>query len=904
MLLVTFPLIEGRAENVAFESQNERAFETDVMDAQHMTQDDAGHHEKNVSENQEDGSNKTEKRNVRSNEGEEGLKTDAKDTGSVKTEGFIQEELPINDARKRDGASYWITSNIREWLNSDKVKVEYTNPEPTYKNEAGFLNNFTQEERDAIAVTKRRVFLAGDDSRVKDGGSKSLLYVTDLGGNTKVYALVNHALRDFDVNWKEYNFVYTNDKVFLLSPHEIHFYVQQRGMSLQKKDRNGNYYQWWSTANLWNQNAEAPMYIHDTGHIFRVDSRSNAGIVPALHLKPNYVLSNGKKANELKIGEKVNFGKYQGKPIKWTVINKTPEGYPLLWSDEILTIKQFQSAGEKFYRYSESINFAHFDVDISDDLKIYNTKGDIKPPRIYVVNKKELDERKNENFVLYLKAEDESGIEKIILDDGTEVKSDSASVLIEENKIYHFYAVDKAGNYGGIMIPVNNLNPPAEVEVIPSHTNWTNKDVKISIEASNDYDDFYTDEDTLNTFGKHFYTYPNKISYANKRIRITGEVQLVKANRPLEDYSVGVALTYLARTPLKDGYIIGDNYPIEYVAKLSEIQDKPKKFDVIMTVGSNYFDSLRVGVRYNYPQVWGSNQYVVRFKNLKYELLDVEDFKIIKITLPDGEEVYDKRYIYTATKTGTYTFHVLDNRGKITTKSVDVKIDKIKPTLKIEPNTKEITNEDVVLSVRATDEGGSGIKRIRLPNGEYANKDNVQYTVKENGTYTFEVEDHAGNVTKESITINNIDKTLSMEQPVIESFGEIELTESIQTVATDIKPFIIKDWRENQNAWRLDVKAERLKTKDGGFVLPSGMIKLNGLSEVKRIKGVGSLPDVKLTSKKTIDTGRVTVAESDNSRGEFEFVFPNNALEITVDPSVVKAGEYKLNISWELVNAP
>lgn len=58
------------------------------------------------------------------------------------------------------GDNRWELSNIRTWLNSEKANVVYENGQPNtqamsemsngYNAEAGFLNGFTQEERDAI----------------------------------------------------------------------------------------------------------------------------------------------------------------------------------------------------------------------------------------------------------------------------------------------------------------------------------------------------------------------------------------------------------------------------------------------------------------------------------------------------------------------------------------------------------------------------------------------------------------------------------------------------------------------------------------------------------------------------------------------------------------------------------
>ena len=62
------------------------------------------------------------------------------------------------------GNSDWSTSNIRMWLNSEKEIVEYTDMPPYlsamseghngYHNEAGFLNDFSNEELEAILYTE------------------------------------------------------------------------------------------------------------------------------------------------------------------------------------------------------------------------------------------------------------------------------------------------------------------------------------------------------------------------------------------------------------------------------------------------------------------------------------------------------------------------------------------------------------------------------------------------------------------------------------------------------------------------------------------------------------------------------------------------------------------------------
>ncbi|NLZ35333.1 MAG: hypothetical protein GX889_10635 [Clostridiales bacterium] len=116
-----------------------------------------------------------------------------------------------NLGRETYGSGYWTTSNIREWLNSDKVTVGYTNNPPSleylggnsYDKEAGFLTGFTQEEKDAIAITERREILSNLDSEAKEGG----------GGGT------GHANISSPVFLANYDWFAFNYKIMVIKKH-------------------------------------------------------------------------------------------------------------------------------------------------------------------------------------------------------------------------------------------------------------------------------------------------------------------------------------------------------------------------------------------------------------------------------------------------------------------------------------------------------------------------------------------------------------------------------------------------------------------------------------------------------------------------------------------------------------
>ena len=88
------------------------------------------------------------------------------------------------------GNNYWASSNIRDWLNSSAEKVEWTMNEPgyafveggknAYDDEAGFLYNFTEAERNSINEVSQKHALDMISKSVAEGGSELLVYNPNL----------------------------------------------------------------------------------------------------------------------------------------------------------------------------------------------------------------------------------------------------------------------------------------------------------------------------------------------------------------------------------------------------------------------------------------------------------------------------------------------------------------------------------------------------------------------------------------------------------------------------------------------------------------------------------------------------------------------------------------------------
>lgn len=681
------------------------------------------------------------------------------------------------------GSSYWNSSNIREWLNSNSEVVSYTGNPPNDKNlgtqaydkESGFLSFFTVDEQEGIAVTERRSFISNYDSAVKVGGSNNV-------SRTDAYSsgpFIHNISVNLNRNWKNISYRKSNDKVFILQINELYEYVQKRGIPYTKEPTDkvktkynisNDYYPWMSTYIRRDVYSEQVIAGYNNNTLNSVTISTNLGVAPALHLKPDYALAGGKKASDLKIDELVTFGRYDGEPIQWRVINKTPGGYALLWSEKVLTIKRYDSPGDDTLAESNYINFTSPDVSIVDDLNYFNEVGDVTEPVIEVVNKTDLSTMHNGSWDVVVRATDSSGIEYIEELNGQRVYGDTITKTISSNGYYYFKAKDKAGNFYGFFLPVGNVNIPPNVLITTSSDGWTNKDVNVGIKASNVNVGWDLDKTTLNvnsgTGSGNWSTYT---TYAGKRIKLSGYVRLVSHKKDVGNFLTAISLETNYRVTSGTDYYLNRDYPMSASISLQDLLDGQTKYvEKVVTVRGDYYNNLAVKVRMNHSPLLNGD-YVVEWTNVKAELLDKEDFSIDKIILPNGQEVSSNEYTDTLTKDGTYTYKVTDTRGMVTEKTVEVKIDKVKPTIDINRVSTTPTNKDVTLNV-TTDDDLSGVKRIQKPNGEWENTSSLSYNILQNGTYNFVVEDNAGNQSSKSVTIDNIDKdapslTVFLSQP-------------------------------------------------------------------------------------------------------------------------------------------
>lgn len=683
------------------------------------------------------------------------------------------QELPGIYYRDLYGANYWDSSNIREWLNSDQANVGYTTQKPTfdklnsfsYDTEAGFLSsaNFTSSEKSSIAITNRRSFLSQSDFGVKLAGTGEVPYAYFMNES------MNFSFPEITRNWKNYIYRGVKDRVFLLNPAEAHEYIQKRGYSMQKSPSDtvrsrynisSEFYNWSMSGGFDNSNTEIGYRIMANGVFGRMLPKENIGIVPAMHVKPGARVNGTQLASGKAIGEIVTFGKYSGAPITWVVSNKLDDGTVLLISEKVISIKAFDAPGDAAQLESDYVTITEpEDVEIVTDLKYKATtvSTDVTLPTVRIVNKEDVTSRREGAYDVQISAFDaESGIKRIIMPDGTSVVGATATYRAEQNGMYVIGTEDNAGNYAYTTLNVGNISLPSSVVIKTSASGWTNKNVTVDISASNDvgwYEPLVTMNNANSTYGN---TWSDYSSYAGKQIRFTGTVKMTQALIDPKNYRFILGIQYVMQYNSGDNSYITYSWPESSSIYFKDMNNVDVPFDFTYTVPTNFYGDLKPLFRTS-VESWLTSNFKFEIRDVKVELLDKGDFGINKIVLPNGTEIKDSSYVDTLANEGSYEYKVVDNRGITTSKIVDVKIDKVVPSITVTGNPATWTKQDVVLNVTASD-ALSGVKRIQKPNGEWASGGALDYVVLQNGTYTFIAEDNAGNTRSITTTVTKIDK--------------------------------------------------------------------------------------------------------------------------------------------------
>lgn len=703
----------------------------------------------------------------------------------------VYAEMSTYDKNRMLGATSmdWQSTSLREWLNSDKMKVDFTSLPPSYENEPGFLSNenFTPSERNAIAVSRHTHGYQGSLS----GNTNDTMYYSQRSVANKNYV--------------------ANDKVFILHYTDLVNYIEKNKLLFERYKKNySNYlqtqtnkkdkYDFLVNSGYYN-GGYVNVSVQYTSGLRQVNARDEQNIVPALSLKPDYMLSSGRRASSLSVGETVTFGKYNGEPIEWEVITKSDDGYPLLWSSRILTVKEYDQEGDINPRTSDFINFPTHEVDFHDgngQAKSRETQRNIdSTTTVSFPNESVLTTPTNDTSItLQIKATDTKyGIRKMILPDGTVVNGGEAEWTFDKNGEYDILVENEIGVLTVKHFITKAINTPAVVNITTNKdesTKWTNKPVTVNISASNNgvYELLIRGNREMKYGGTSSARFPSWMPLGGKRLHIKGTVR----NAMTAEELASVPDAYIRMRGNYTWYNSGQRgmtYPLLKQINLKELYEKGEiVVDEIITMPSNIYEGYYTSINLmDSNTAYMKSPYNYWISDFTYEILDKDDLKIEEITFPDGSKTSSDTASYVITENGSYTFSAKDNRGKVTSKTIQVAVDVVKPTLSISGiESKIVKNQTLRIEGR---DGASGVKRIRLPNGEYRNVDQegqsltVEYNIIENGEYTFLVEDYAGNTTSQKVSISNVDSTAPVMQETLSKTTWTNQPVTIGFTATD-----------------------------------------------------------------------------------------------------------------------
>lgn len=685
------------------------------------------------------------------------------------------------------GSSYWATSNLREWLNSSDIQVDYTSNPPSneltngngYDEEPGFLSQFTDYELNQIAITEHRIPLNSFDRSVQIGGGSQSPHFNNLGP----IFLSNYSWAAF--SFKQYAYRSENDKLFLLNAEEMYWYLTQRGISYIKSltpeaaQKNGtsiSNVNWWFNGSFDHQGTD--LVGATTGNLLYYHNAPDykLGVVPAMHLKPDTILSTGERISDFKIGDILTFGTYLNAPIKWQIINITENNYPLLLALNVLDMKVFDAKGDYSKRDSEVLNFNKEipDVSILNNIQFRptNESTDIEMPVFNVVDDSLLYARQNNPYTLTIEVLDKgSGLDYIILPNGEQITTPVFNYTFTENKNYVFTARDKAGNYADFLIPVNNINESQDISIVPSTTDWTNQKISIDI-RSNTTVNLFQKKINLST-GSSWGSKPfrNYISYSNQTFKITGKVRLLNYKEGAEAHKLGIGFMHEVHGKNPYSYTVtgfwGAN---KYIEIKDLIKQNEIEFEFLYTIKDNYYNNLKAYISIPRLNEYPGDYLEVELLDVKYELINDSDIAINEIELPSGESIKESEYLDYISTEGIHdwTYRVTDNRGMITEKTITTKIDRTLPQLTITPDAQNDDTYEKTYHIQASD-NLSGIQRLeyRLTGATTQDwttyeGDSLSLTIEKAGTTTLTVRayDVAGNRKEQAFTVQVDDEVL------------------------------------------------------------------------------------------------------------------------------------------------
>ena len=431
----------------------------------------------------------------------------------------------------------------------------------------------------------------------------------------------------------------------------------------------------------------------------------------------------------------------------------------------------------------------------------------------------------------------------------------SKTITFAQNEIVLLEFQDDLGNIGKETITVDWIDkeaPTAEFEY--STTTLTDGSVEVTLVPSEEVT-------VTNNNGKftHVFTENGEFTFefidkAGNEGRATSIVNWIAR---LPKYEIVYSITeptnkdVVATLKLEEGYrIFNNNAKNEYTfteSKVFEFQYMDQNGNLgVIPVKVDWIDKEAPTAEFNYnTQNWTNGE--------------------VEVTLIPNEEVTvtnnDGKFTHVFTENGDFTFEFADKVGNVGSKTVSVKwIDKEAPTGTIEYSTEDETEEPVTATLHASEE-------VTVTN----NDGKFTHVFTENGEFTFEFIDRAGNKGTVTVSVSWITKKDNSGEPDLPE-GPEEKPEEPEKPETpekpeekpEDKPSIGEGDNQNENTPSPTVPADKPSNGNTTTTKPS------------------SNKPIKVTTVKTTTTKKV----SDDSKGNYQEV-SNGTAHIKIPDSIL-----------------
>ncbi len=341
------------------------------------------------------------------------------------------------------------------------------------------------------------------------------------------------------------------------------------------------------------------------------------------------------------------------------------------------------------------------------------------------------------------------------------------SYTFDDNGSFTFEFIDVSGNSGSAVATVSNIDKIAPVATIGYNpTIMTNGSVIATLDPSESVI-------VTNNGGSFIYTFDDNGTFMFEFKDAAGNTGSVEATVNNIDKSLpGGIITYSTTAPT-NGSVTATLDPSEDVIVTNNDGSFSYTFD---TNGSFTFEFVDDAGNTGSAEAIVSNiDKVTPTAEIGYNPSAPTNGSVTA-TLNPSEDVIvtnnDGSLSYTFTDNGTFTFEFVDTAGNTgSAEAVVTNIDKTVPTATVSYDITVITNHNVIATLIPS-------KPVTITNNGGA----LEYVFTENGNFTFEFVDAAGNTGSTEATVNNIDKIY----PVISLIGSSTVYVAVGATYTDL----------------------------------------------------------------------------------------------------------------------